>query len=132
MVVKKLNDQNNLTKTCYSGCQKTLFDQISKQSEHNKQNDRQNSNANQHDHVRNVIVVSLDCTLGPNLSIISMNETISIYLYIQEIHNNLVCILYIWFPDNFACKYMLHCHHKIFPLSQNCHIHSLEMMKYSK
>ena len=63
MVVEKLYDQNNLTKTCYSGCRKTLFDQISKQSEHNKQNDRQNSNANQRDPVRNVIVVSLDCTL---------------------------------------------------------------------
>ena len=63
MVVEKLYDQNNLTKTCYSGCQKTLFDQISKQSEHNKQNDRQNSNANQRDLVRNVIVESLDCTL---------------------------------------------------------------------
>ena len=63
MVVEKLYDQNNLTKTCYSGCRKTLFDQISKQSEHNKQNDRQNSNANQRNPVRNVIVVSLDCTL---------------------------------------------------------------------
>ena len=63
MVVEKLYDQNNLTETCYSGCRKTLFDQISKQSEHNKQNDRQNSNANQRDPVRNVIVVSLDCTL---------------------------------------------------------------------
>ena len=63
VVVEKMYDQNNLTKTCYSGCQKTLFDQISKQSEHNKQNDRQNSNANQRDPVRNVIVVSLDCTL---------------------------------------------------------------------
>ena len=51
------------TDHCYSGCRKTLFDQISKQSEHNKQNDCQNSNANQRDPVRNVIVVSLDCTL---------------------------------------------------------------------
>ena len=48
---------------CYSGGRKTLFHQISKQSEHTKQNDRQNSNANQRDPVRNVIVVSLDCTL---------------------------------------------------------------------
>ena len=63
MVVEKLYDQNNLTKTCYSGCRKTLFDQISKQSEHNKQNDRQNSNANMHDPVRYAIVDSLDCTL---------------------------------------------------------------------
>ena len=52
------------TDHCYSGCQKTLFDQILNQSEHNKQNDRQNSNANQRDPVRNVIVVSLDCTLA--------------------------------------------------------------------
>ena len=63
MVVEKLYDQNNLTKTCYSGCRKTLFDQISKQSEHNKQNDRQNSNANIRDPVRYAIVDSLDCTL---------------------------------------------------------------------
>ena len=72
MVVEKLYDQNNLTKTCYSGCRKTLFDQISKQSEHNKQNDRQNSNANQRNPVRNVIVVSLDCTL--TLKLKSSNE----------------------------------------------------------
>ena len=63
MVVEKLYDQNNPTKTCYSGCQKTLFDQISKQSEHIKQNDRQNSNANIRDPVRFAIVDSLDCTL---------------------------------------------------------------------
>ena len=63
MVVEKLYDQNNLTKTCYSGCRKTLFDQISKQSEHNKQNDRQNSNANMRDPVRYAIVDSLDCAL---------------------------------------------------------------------
>ena len=68
MAVEKLYYQNNLTKTYYSGCRKTLFDQISKQSEHNKQNDRQNSNANQRDPVRNVIVVSLDCTLVSNCS----------------------------------------------------------------
>ena len=63
MVVEKLYDQNNLTKTCHSGCRKTLLDQISKQSEHNKQNDRQNSNANIRDPVRYAIVVPLDRTL---------------------------------------------------------------------
>ena len=63
MVVENLYDQNNLTKTCHTGCQKTLFGQISKQSEHNKQNDLQNSNANMRDPVRYAIVDSLDCTL---------------------------------------------------------------------
>ena len=64
MVVEKLYHQNNLAKRCYSGCRKTLFDQISKQSKHNKQNDRQNSNANMRDPVRYAIVDSLDCTLS--------------------------------------------------------------------
>ena len=64
MVVEILCDVFDQIKHCYSGCQKTLFDQISKQSEHNKQNDRQNSNANQRDPVRNEIVFSLDCALG--------------------------------------------------------------------
>ena len=63
MVVEKQYDLKNMNKTCQSGCRKTLFDQISKQSEHNKENDRQNSNANKRDPVRQVIVVSLDCTL---------------------------------------------------------------------
>ena len=85
MVVEKLYDQNNLTKTCYSGCRKTLFDQISKQSEHNKQNDRQNSNANQRDPVRNVIVVSLDCTLDiskmPEIQIIGPQPHSAIEIY---------------------------------------------------
>ena len=56
---KTLYDQNNLNATCYdcySGCPKTLFDQ-------NNQNDRLNSKANKCDPVRYVIVVSLDCTL---------------------------------------------------------------------
>ena len=40
-----------------------LLDQISKQSEHNKQNDCQNSNANMCDLVRYAIVDSVVCTL---------------------------------------------------------------------
>ena len=56
VVVEKLYNLSTTCYNCYSGCQKTLFDQ-------NNQNDRQNSNANKRDPVTYVVVVSLDCTL---------------------------------------------------------------------